>query len=1802
MRRTRTLLTAAALSCLHTSLFSAGVTAPAHGAFTVRTETDGWTLTFHQARIPASSVTIDGSSHILFTSAPAALPADSGSPRLPIETASLGIPFGATVSVELLNPVYQETPDQLVAPVPGFRRSASGERIASYVKSPAAYSTDRFFPVRTLWSDRPFVFRGQQIVTIHFAPVLYNPLRRILRRLVSGQVRVRTIAATVKTAQGGVPSGADAHFEGAYRGLLLNYDQAKQWRRAMPAGGAATKGDPTRDWYTPGATYYRIPVVADGWYRISQSDLANAGAGALDTSTVALWYRGKAVPVVVRNDASLEFYAIKNYGDSTYDDWYTDTSSYWLTWGGTPGPRYVSSYPAGSPLTVTLRSALTTNHQEQNTALYQGTDESELTNSGAVAGKGWVWEFYYPQTQYTHTFTVDSIDPAASTAAIRVRLFGTTDGTNFTARFWMNDSLLGSLSFNSIPVRTEGKFIASFPATWLVNGTNRLSILSDPPPSSNVNQFYLDWFEVDYQRMLHADSDQAVFTGPSSSGGGNASFTVTGFRSPTIEVYDLKGGRRIGGGNVSGSAGAGYSIAFSDTFTVARQYAVIAAGEGRTVPFLTRRVFSDIRTNPGGADYIIITHRNFMTAARQIAAFRRAQNNLRVTVVDVQDIYDQFNYGMLNAEAIKPFLRYAFTSWAPPAPAYLLMFGDASWDYHDYLPTTVMVNYVPAYGVPGGDNWYACFDSTSPYVPSLLIGRLPVQDSVQAGNVVAKVIGYESSAPADWTKTFLFIAGGTTPAEQVDFNGKSDYTANTYVVPPPVGGMTYRVYKSTPDAIDGEHKQQLQDIVNNGVVFVNFLGHSGGRVWGVDIGSPDDLQNTTGMLPFVSSVSCNVGAFSEPSSNVLSEDFILADNRGAAGVWASASLAYADVGSSLVNSFFTDMTVDTVRGFGALTTTARLQVWESLGPSYIANAALNLMPLLGDPLSHFALAVKPDLAVSPSDLYLSSKLPTPSDSVLSLTALVHNYGLVPSDSETVLLTDIYNGQTTPLLNNALIGPTRFRDSLVVPWRGTKQIGMHTFQMTLDPAGRIDEVTKANNVASVVVEVYANLLYVVRPLVNMVVAPGPELLRVTTPIGVDSATMQVAFQIDTSASFSSPVLVSSPAVMPGPASVEWTTPPLADGTLYFWRARSFSASVTNAWTSSSFRTGSSLPLPPLVRWSESSPGQFLQGTAVRTTVTDSGVTISGLPPTRLYARSLGYRANANTDYYSILQVDQQTIFGLWWVQGTGFLAMSVDPVARIPVFHAFDVPGNAAQADSMQSFISSTPRGNYVALSVIYDGRTNVTAGLRAAIKSLGSTLIDSVQPGDAWSIIGLSGGGMTPLEHWSRAGVTADSLLLQNTYSAGSGTFAGDLLPMPQRLRTFRWTAAAGAGGSTDAHAAILGIRSTGASDTLRVIPKDSSTADLTGLNATTADPSYVGFMAVSLLTSADGRATPVLRNWSADFEPPADLAVTSRTIASPKIHIPSAVQGSVTVTVYNIGYRTADSARLILSYILPDNSLRAVAYSSVDSIPAGGSRAVQVSFPTAGLPAQFTLQARVVPAGPDKELVWENNVTLFNFTVQSGPPLSAKVQILADGVQLMNGDYVAARPTILVHLVDLSGGGNLPPTVDLFVDNVLIGGPAGALALRSAKAVVRALDDPTFTPVLSNGTHELRVRVSEQNASGGVDSVVQSLIVNVTDQYRILQMFNYPNPFGAETWFTFVITGDAPPEQLTIRVYTAAGRKIREIRAEPGSLQVGFNRIYWDGRDAQGDEVANGYYLYQVQITGGGKTLTATGKIARVR
>ncbi|HXF99973.1 MAG TPA: C25 family cysteine peptidase [Bacteroidota bacterium] len=1798
------------------ALFSEGSAARnAQDRYSLISQTpEGWVVEYRPEVGPTAFVSIDGTPHLLFSAAAGVGDANdhAGEPLLPVDVLTLGIPQGAVLSAELIDPVYETIPNQLVAPFPTYVLDDDEQAQTEYTKNPSVYSQNRFFPSSEIVVDRPVLLRQQWIASVRISPLAYNPGTKVLRRLVRATLRVRlqTDRAELLNVQPSPPE-PDPFYEAIYRSMLLNYEQAREWRVHGDAKRSGVQ-DPTRDWFETGRDYYKIPIAEDGWYRVTKAQLVAAGAhpSQIDPPTMKMFFRGAQIPIVVRPDTSVEFYGQRNYGDSTYTDFFTDTSAYWLTWGGAPGLRFTPSFVDSSAPIGIASTAKVSKHFEQNNWYFQGTTIADVINVETVPGEGWAWgepsQWFFPTAVREYSFTLDQVEPSDSSsgfqATLRVRLASTTLNyatPNHHARFWLLDStlqplLLGEVTF---PGRSTVVYTVSFPQSYLRNGTNILRIQSLPTGTgSNPNQFYLDWFEVDYHRRLGAVNDQLNFSMPAQAGASRTTFHASGFSSPQIEVFDAATKRQITGTAITPS-GSEYTIAFRDTLQTARLYVVVAAGGARPVPRVTRKVFTDIRVNPQGADYIIVTHSNFLPAAQQLAQHRQSRNGVRTAVIDVESIYDEFNYGIMNGTKIKPFLKYAYENWPVPRPSFVLFFGDACWDYHRFLASSINTNYVPSYGVPVTDNWYVSFHQDTTALPYMFAGRLPVRNLSEATATVQKVVEYDSYTLGEWNKNFLFITGGNTPSEQSSFNSYSEAMINMRVLPSPIAGSPFRAYKTTRGAIDGEYRAYLKELVRNGLVFINFIGHSGGRIWGVDIGPPAELENTDGKLPFVASTSCNVGGFGEPSSNVLAEDFVLADDRGGIAAWASSTLGFPDVGKDLTMDFLQSLR-DSVRGLGQLTTLARILMLRRGWPNYIYVSTVHTNNLLGDPLSQFALPLHPDLAISSSQIVPDNPAPSTNDTLVTLRVRIANYGTVPPDSVGVTLTDVFAGQSTTLLNNVKLAPTRRVDSVTVPWRGMENVGVHTLVATLDPENRISEVNELNNIASKEVYVYANVLSVVKPIVNMVVPPGVQRLVVSSPIGVDSTGFVYEFELDTVDTFDSPALVRSGPVTPGLVTGEWNTPPLADSMVYFWRARARYPTTFGNWIESSFSTSSSVPALPTVRWRENTRKQFRRDRLQQLAATDSGVTIAATPPLNLYVRSVGTRYNQLAEYYSIIKVNDQQIRGYWFESGIGssYLAMRLDDFTGVPDFRTFNTSAfppdsGLAHARRMLEFINETPVGNYLAFSVIFDGATGVTESLKVALENLGSTRIRQVQPYMSYVLVvrkGVNGPGMPALEALTNDTAVV-SMSIPNLYSRGRGTIATQPMFIAPSWLSFHWRAIGSP--QTDARVAFVGIRPSGTVDTLRVYGRDSLDIDLSFLNVPTSGERYKHLRTVGLLATSDATMTPTLRDWWMDVVAPADLAVSARTLGG---DAPSATR-NIEVTVYNIGYQDSDSSSVVLSVFDRQNRARPVASVSVLPIAVGASRTVVIPLSTHNLQRRVTVQATVVPAKRAKDLVWENNTAYYTFD-NIAARYRSEVRVYHDGVPLMEGDYVPASPRLMVALPPQEGEQPVATLVRLSVDDR----PAGEW--QSTLLAASGAEQPAFTPSLTDGYHRLTFSVLRASMYGTVDTLEHTVGVNVLRESRIVQLYNYPNPFSTETSFTFMLTGTVPPEELTLRIFTVAGRRIREIRVPSSELRIGFNRIHWDGRDEDGDEVANGYYLYQIAIKGAGTTHSEMQKLVKVR
>lgn len=113
----------------------------------------------------------------------------------------------------------------------------------------------------------------------------------------------------------------------------------------------------------------------------------------------------------------------------------------------------------------------------------------------------------------------------------------------------------------------------------------------------------------------------------------------------------------------------------------------------------------------------------------------------------------------------------------------------------------------------------------------------------------------------------------------------------------------------------------------------------------------------------------------------------------------------------------------------------------------------------------------------------------------------------------------------------------------------------------------------------------------------------------------------------------------------------------------------------------------------------------------------------------------------------------------------------------------------------------------------------------------------------------------------------------------------------------------------------------------------------------------------------------------------------------------------------------------------------------------------------------------------------------------------------------------------------------------------------------------------------LGQGPHRLTVKVWD-NANNSTAQVYDIEVVAAESNtgFALTEFLNYPNPFNNATTFYFRATRAV--REARIRLFTLAGHMIWETTAHDGTTT-------WDGRDVDGDKVANGVYLAQIEAVG---------------
>ncbi|MDZ7265044.1 MAG: C25 family cysteine peptidase, partial [candidate division KSB1 bacterium] len=1231
-----------------------------------------------------------------------------------------------------------------------------------------------------------------------------------------------------------------------------------------------------------------------------------------------------------------------------------------------------------------------------------------------------------------------------------------------------------------------------------------------------------------------------------------------------------------------------YAIA-GDQIDTRRQYLVVSDHALLQPSAALLDTSADLRNANNGADLIIITHAAFRQEAERLGQYRASHNGLRVKVVDVQDIYDEFNYGIFDPRAIREFLKHAYSAWQTPAPSYVMLFGDASWDYKKNLGQTANENYVPSYGNPVSDNWFVCLDSEGDVLPDMVVGRIPVASPEQAALVVDKIIAYEHTPSSGWKKNMLFITGGFNRSEQNLFMNQTRSLIQQYVSPIPASCRPFQINKTTEGYFEGEKKNDVLSAIDLGMVWVNFLGHAGSRTWDLMFNHPDieELTNQD-RYPFITSMTCHTGRFAEPEGSAFGEHFLLAANKGAIGFWGTTGWGYIFQDNILLRNLFQHVLIDTIHVLGEATTLAKLKLWASYGFSSYNTNVIHQYTLLGDPLLNLALPEKPDLTIETKDVSFQPTAPAEADSVLAIRVTIQNWGLATNDSVEIRIFDQKGNESIPIFSSIKRPPIGLEDSTTVFWKLKDQAGEHLLRFIVDPENLIAEADEDNNDSEVPFYVYSSKISVSRPFDCQIIAPENVVLQVNNPGSrskIDHPMRFYHFELDTSQSFQSPLLITSPPIPEGTLVTRWKTPALADSTTYFWRCQVREGAEVSNWISSSFTTQA---VAEEVIWQQRHPQQFKKNRYDHASSSAVGMQLEE----KRFTFQVESAGHDDGNYARILMNGIPVA-----EQHRGHNLVAIDAAnGQVIADRYFDTWASTNQADSMADFIRGLENGNYVLAAIRDDGSLHMTEKAYLALESIGSQFCRQVRFRDSWAIVGIKGAAIGSVAEQLTPATQGIATVRDTLINyASQGTITSVAIGPASRWNFIAWEQDISAGGTKIA-VDVLGFNKQLTQwETLLSGLSNFKHEDLSAIDA----QSHPLIQLRAKLANADGRHTPTLRNWAASFVPVSDPAIGAEVIS---LNADSLVENDrleLTAQVYNVGMKVADSVKIRCSLITPNRGRIPLGDDQVlTQVPVDSFRTVHYNWLLNGFSGNQQFIIELDPGDQLNELSEMNNYVSAALAIL--PDTSRpKIIVNYDGKAIVPGDFVASQPLILIQIYDDGPIVAMDTSrYALFLDQQRL-----AFSGNEQRLFWVPIADPQnstlraqwqYRPELADGEHTLEVFAKDRrnNLAYHRDEF------QVASEFNILNLFNYPNPFSRDTEFTFHLT--QPADRVTIKIYTVSGKLLRGL--DYYHLEAGFHRLYWNGLDQDRDEMANGVYLYKVTARSGNKQIERIEKLVIMR
>jgi hypothetical protein len=895
----------------------------------LKSDQDGVIFKYRVPELDLSKIELGGQTFDLVNIDKCAFSDHVEKPQLPVRKVIIGVPQEAEISIEILDKSEAERAGinlAYAAKAEPDDKSPVGYKLAPF--KPKA-GVDQFYPLEIVSFHPPTFLRNQRVIELEIFPVRYNSARKSIRYSSQITVKVSFSGGRKESFEGGKDL-----FEKIYQNVLLNYEQSKGWRKIAEERGLLKPA--VVDPFSYSDNWYKIIVRENGIYKIDRNMLVQAGipVSSLDPKTLRMFSGGGKVLPLDNSNPFLQLREISIFvsgeEDSTFDsedfilffgwstnDWDYDSTGrtatfhtnpftydnvFWLTFNPTSSfeePPKRMQVKNGSLVEQNpffpqkFKSRI---HSEQDNILQQ---YEYVVN---------YFDWYWMQTESARMFVSLPAFPPQDTCLVKVRRAGSQPSIRVNGE---TAFILDSLSSNDLTVARSLNF----------HGGE-----VDTVDISFPGNAYLDWYEIEYPRKFECYNRQLFFENPEISG--VAQFEISNLFSSQVylfdvtDYFDVKRFERFEGMQIQGEFARFQDTIKTDAKT---RYFLVDESKLKKPNDFFRDEKSNLKEVSQQADFLIITHPDFYDEVQTLESFRESYNQMSVTVVDVQDIYDEFSGGLFDPVAIRDFLKFAYKNWEKPAPAFALLVGDGQYDYKNNLGTG-SINFIPPFAPTwegdnsmSDDNYvyfgrYGYLDSDTVYQPldrrvDIVISRWPVRTKDEVTVVLDKVISYEKMPEfGTWRNLITLVADDEFhPPRDSAEAFHTQFTENLAKLHVPPSFNLSKIYlMEYPFDFKREKPEAEEAIINafnSGALIINYMGHGNPDVWADErvFKRAQDIPRLSNQrkLPLVYVSSCSIGFFFNPFGEGMGEEFLRAEDKGAIATISATWLVYPGANADL---------------------------------------------------------------------------------------------------------------------------------------------------------------------------------------------------------------------------------------------------------------------------------------------------------------------------------------------------------------------------------------------------------------------------------------------------------------------------------------------------------------------------------------------------------------------------------------------------------------------------------------------------------------------------------------------------------------------------------------------------------------------------------------------------------------------------------------------------------------------------------------------------------------------------------------